>query len=140
MSQSSDETLSLARDHFKAVDARRSAAVAELAALIAAAGGAPPAGSASARVRELEGILPDLEREWEASHLALGRAMLDEFARDLSSLAYPPHDLEAARELRLMAENLRRACLTVLSDWPELQEEARRRLPPAPLDPNALQG
>lgn len=140
MSQSPEDALSLARDRFKSVDAKRTAAVAELAALIAAAGGAPPEGAASARVRELEGLLPALEREWVESHAAFGHAMLDEFARDLGTLTYPPHNPEAARELRLMADNLRRACLAVLSDWPELQEEARQRLRVAPLDPGSLHG
>lgn len=93
------------------------------------------------RIRELKAQLPALEHEWSEAHAALGRALLDEFETHLNNLAYPPNDPEAARELRLMAENLRRACLSVLLDWPELAEEAQQRLrSPTPPDPGALHG
>lgn len=84
--------------------------------------------------------MPMLERAWMEAHTAFGRAMLDQFERDLNSLAYPAQDPETARELRLMADNLRRACLAVLSDWPELLEEARGRLRPGPPDPETFPG
>lgn len=141
MSQPSEDALARVRARFSAADATRRTAVVELAALVARSGNAPPDAVTAERIHELEARLPTLEHEWTEAHTALGRAMLAEFERDLNQLAYPPHDPEAARELRLMADNLRRACLAVLSDWPELAEEAKRRLrPPASSDPGALHG
>lgn len=141
MSQSPEDSLAQARERFLAANAQRSAFRSELDAL-RTAGGAEAAGTAVARIGELEALLPALERAWAEAHTAFGRAMLDQFERDLNKLAYPNHDPEAARELRLMADNLRRACLAVLSDWPELQEEARGRLrpPPPPPGPGTLHG
>ncbi len=139
MSQPTEDVLSQARTRFTAVNAERDTAAAELAVLRAGGGGSQEA-AAGERIRELEVRVQTLDREWEDAHAAFGRALLDEFVRDLGNLAYPPHDPNAASELRLIADNLRRACLAVLSDWPELQEEARQRLRVAPSDPGKLHG
>lgn len=139
MSQPLEDLIAQARARFLAANTRRSAVRSELEAL-RLAGGAERQDAADTRISELEALLPAIERAWLEAHTAFGRAMLDQFERDLNKLAYPNHDPEAARELRLMADNLRRACLAVLSDWPELQEEARGRLRPAPPDPGTLHG
>lgn len=139
MSQPPEDLIAQARARFLAANTHRSAVRSELEAL-RLAGGTEPKDAADTRISELEALLPAIERAWLEAHTAFGRAMLDQFERDLNKLAYPNHDPETASELRLMADNLRRACLAVLSDWPELQEEARGRLRPAPPDPGTFHG
>ena len=140
MSQPPEEILSQARARFTAVDAERSAATAELANLRAGGDGGADDVASRERLRELEARVPALEREWNVAHAAFGRALLDEFAQGLGELSYPREDPHAASELRLIARNLRRACLTVLAEWPELEQEARQRLRIVPSDEGKLQG
>lgn len=130
MSGPLDDALAQARARMDTIKARRSAVRAELAELRAASGTPTAQAAAQARLRELETREELLEGEMAAAHAALGRAILDQFERDLARVRIPRGDPEAARELTVMANDLRRACLAVLADWPELREEAERRLAP----------
>lgn len=140
MSGSPDDVLAQARSQLVAIRTRRSAVRAELAELRAGNDQQASEGAVRLRLRELEMQDEQMEGEAEAAHAALGRAILDQFERDLAKLRIPMGDPEAAQELMTMAENLRRACLTVLADWPELQDEARRRLALRPQGPTTLHG
>jgi len=135
-----DDALAQARARLDAVRARRSDLRAEIAELRAGSAARSGKKEARRRLRELETRDERLGEEAEAAHAALGQAILDQFERDLSKLHIPMGDPEAARELTTMAENLRRACLTVLADWPELLDEARRRLALKPSGPTTLHG
>ena len=140
MSGSPDDALAQARSRLDAIRARRSELRAEIDKLKAGSAAQASKKEVRRRLRELETQDERLEKEAEAAHAALGRAILDQFERDLSKLRIPMGDPEAARELTTMAENLRRACLTVLADWPELLDEARRRLALKPPGPTTLHG
>ncbi|MGH2516920.1 MAG: hypothetical protein ACRDHP_14810 [Ktedonobacterales bacterium] len=141
MSGSPEDVLAQARTRLDAVRTRRSVVRAEIAGL---KGGEVAVGTDhgvdQSRLEALEAEKARLGVETEAAHEALGRAILDQFERDLAKLRIPLGDPEAARELQTMAENLRRACLTVLADWPELVDEAKRRLTVRPPGPTTLQG
>lgn len=134
----SDDVLAQARSRLDAVRTARAHVRAEIAVL--RGDNAAQTAEGVTRLRELETRAEELEGEMELAHAALGRAILEQFERDLSNLRIPLGDPDAARELTTMAENLRRACLTVLADWPELQDEARRRLVLKPSGPTTLHG
>lgn len=140
MSGSPDDELARARARLEGVRERRGELRAEMAALNAPSDTQTDEGATRLRRRELELRGEQLEAEEAAAHTELGRAILDQFERDLAKLRIPMGDSEAARELTAMADNLRRACLTVLADWPELLDEARRRLALKPPGPTTLHG
>lgn len=140
MSGPLDDALAQARARLDAIKARRSTVQAELTELRAASGTKKTRAAARVRVRELEARQELLEDEMAAAHAALGRAILDQFVRDLAQVRIPQGDPDVARELMVMANNLRRACLAVLADWPELREEAERRLAPMPEGPTTVHG
>lgn len=140
MSGPPDDALAQARSRLDAIRARRSELRAEIDELKAGSAGRAGKKQARRRLREMEAQDERLGEEMEAAHTALGRAILDQFERDFSKLRIPTGDPEAARELTTMAESLRHACLTVLADWPELLDEARRRLVLRPPGPTTLHG
>ena len=138
MSGPPEDVLAQARSRLEAIRSARSQVRAEMDAL--RADSAAQTSEGAARLRALETRAEELEGEMEAAHAALGRTILEQFERDLSRLRIPLGDPDAARELTTMAQNLQRACLTVLADWPELLDEARRRLALRPPGPTTLHG
>lgn len=73
-------------------------------------------------------------RACDAAHAALGRALLEQFTEDVGALAEETRRAGRAGEAAWLSEaselerNFRRACLKVMERWPELADEAARRL------------
>ncbi|HEX6122233.1 MAG TPA: hypothetical protein VFY89_03680 [Ktedonobacterales bacterium] len=113
-------------------------ACAALEAELAAVDGPPPAPGAESiparRVRRLRERVAQARRARDAAHTVLGRALLEQFAGDISALAGCSQrlrrsgDTAALQAAAEVEESFRRACLSVLARWPELAEEAQRRL------------
>jgi hypothetical protein len=75
------------------------------------------------------------------AHEALGRALFEQFRRDLLAVGQPFDDGSVTPELVARAAYIRRACVSLLAPWPAIAAEAQEKFPVAQMrGPRHLQG
>jgi hypothetical protein len=120
-------------DYFR-VRYRCAALEAELGALVLAVPADTMPREDGGRARRLRERVARAGRARDAAYAAFGRALLKQFAADVSALAentrqlWRSGDAAVLRDATCLEDGFRRSCLKVLERWPELREEAERRL------------
>lgn len=125
MDERAEDALTVARDRLERIEARQRALEAERASVPAPAGLSDDAVSETlcARARRLE-------CERARAYNAVGRALLDKYERDMAAMRVPMRSRSSAYELAFRANEIYRSCLAIMTQWPDLQDEARQRLHP----------
>lgn len=121
MEERAELTPAVARARLEQIEAERQ----RVLALVARMEGAGERGAAK---WALDAQVVTLDEARAQAHTALGRALLEQYERDIAALMAPLPHRPLTGEMRERVQFIYTACLAILRQWPELKDEAACRL------------